>query len=174
MKQISGLFLSVFLLVSCGAPVSAPVMVVPPEQIETVTTSTTALVTTTTTTTTTTTIVAQKVGSNEPKKCPKFEPVFEAYGLVPVETFSYIAWRESRCRIKAINALWDENGVMVWHLNKNKTWDSGLLQVNSSHKTIVRKICKGDLEMLMILDCNLRVAKFLLDNGGLAHWSIKD
>lgn len=125
----------------------------------------------TTSTTTSTTLLVSKP-SSEVKRCPKFEPIFEQYGLVPVETFSYIAWRESRCRIKAINALWDEDGNMTYHLNKNKTWDSGLLQVNSSHKTITKKVCGGGVELLMNLDCNLRVAKYLLDNGGLAHWSM--
>ncbi len=102
--------------------------------------------------------------------CPQFEPLFRKYGLVPVKTFSYIAWRESRCRIKAINAIWDAKGNMTWHLNKNGTFDSGLLQINSGHRGHVRKVCKADLEELLILDCNLKMAKFLLDNGGLNHW----
>ena len=113
---------------------------------------------------------AKAVPRNETQRCPKFEPLFEKYGLFPVDTFSYIAWRESRCRIKAINALWDADGNMVWSLNKNGTWDSGLLQINSGHRENVKKVCKGDLDRLMMLDCNLRMAKFLLDNGGLRHW----
>ena len=113
---------------------------------------------------------AKTVPRNEEQRCPKFEPLFEKYGLLPVDTFSYIAWRESRCRIKAINALWDADGNMVWSLNKNGTWDSGLLQINSGHRENVKKVCKGDLDRLMMLDCNLRMAKFLLDNGGLRHW----
>ena len=128
-----------------------------------------------TTTTTTTTTVVESVPSKGVRRCPKFEPLFEQYGLLPVETFSYIAWRESRCRVKAINATWDENGNMTYHLNKNKTWDSGLLQINSSWKTVVSKICGtklGDMSVLHDLDCNLRVAKYLFDNGGLAHWGL--
>jgi hypothetical protein len=85
-------------------------------------------------------VVHARVPNNEVMRCPKFEPLFEEYGLFPVETFSYIAWRESRCRIKAINALWDDNGNMVWALNSNKTWDSGLLQINSTWKTVTRNI----------------------------------
>lgn len=113
----------------------------------------------------------EKAVAREPmKSCPKFEKVFADYGLLPVEVFSYIAWRESRCNPSAINARWDKNGNLVWTLNKNKTWDSGLLQINSGHRERVRKICGGDLDRLMVLDCNLKVAKFLLDNGGLAHW----
>ena len=156
-------------VISCGLSDPDPLIVA---QLPIPTTTTTT--STTTTTTTTTTILVTKIPSTEIKRCPSFEPIFEQYGLVPVKTFSYIAWRESRCRIKAINALWDEDGNMTYHLNKNKTWDSGLLQVNSSHKTITRKVCGGGVELLMNLDCNLRVAKYLLDNGGLAHWGMSE
>jgi len=103
-------------------------------------------------------------------KCPKFEQLFKQYGLLPVDTFSYIAWRESRCNPKAINAKWDKNGNLTYHLNKNKTWDSGLLQINSGHRETVKRICKADLDKLMEVDCNLKVAKYILDNGGLNHW----
>lgn len=118
-----------------------------------------------------------KIKTTTPKKnvdisCPQFEGLFKQYGLLPVETFSYIAWRESRCRIKAINALWDDDGNMTYHLNKNKTWDSGLLQINSSHKTITKQVCGGGLELLLNIDCNLKVAKYLLDNGGLGNWGM--
>lgn len=104
------------------------------------------------------------------RACPRFEKLFQEYGLLPVKTFSYIAWRESRCNPLAINAKWDKSGNMVYHLNKNKTWDSGLLQINSGHRETVKRICRADLERLMTLDCNLKVAKYLLDNGGLNHW----
>jgi hypothetical protein len=109
---------------------------------------------------------------NENQRCPRFESAFKEYGLLPVETFSYIAYRESRCRIKAINATWDENGNLTYHLNKDKSWDSGLLQINSSWKTVTRNICGTGLDGLLFLDCNLRVAKYLLDNGGLGHWRL--
>lgn len=104
------------------------------------------------------------------RACPRFEKLFREYGLLPVKTFSYIAWRESRCNPLAINAKWDKDGNMIYHLNKNKTWDSGLLQINSGHRETVKRICHADLERLMVLDCNLKVAKYLLDNGGLNHW----
>jgi hypothetical protein len=107
-------------------------------------------------------------------RCPKYEQLFAEYGLVPVETFSYIAYRESRCRPKAVNARWDEAGNIVWTLNKNGSYDSGLLQINSTWKTVTKNICGGGIEMLKELDCNLRVAKYLLDNGGLSHWGVKD
>lgn len=128
---------------------------------------------TTTSTTTTTTTVAKSVDYST-WRCPKYEEVFADYGLLPVETFSYIAYRESRCRPKAVNARWDEEGNIVWTLNKNGSYDSGLLQINSTWKTVTREICGGGIELLKELDCNLRVAKYLLDNGGLSHWGMKD
>lgn len=129
-------------------------------------------------TTTTTTIVEEpqntklrEVPDDKSERCPQFEPILKEYGLEPVDTFSYIAYRESRCRIKAVNAKWDEKGNIIWTLNKNGSYDLGLLQINSSWKTVTRNICGGDITMLYELDCNLRVAKYLLDNGGLSHWS---
>lgn len=107
---------------------------------------------------------------DENQRCPRFEPLFEKYGLKPVDIFSYIAYRESRCRIKAINARFDENGNVTWTLNKDGSIDRGLLQINSSWKTVTKNVCGTDVDGLLVLDCNLRVAKYLLDNGGLAHW----
>jgi len=115
------------------------------------------------------------VPSDPEKRCPMFEPLFRAYGLKPVDTFSYIAWRESRCRIKAQNIVWNSRGEVVYALNSNGSFDTGLLQINSSWKTVTRNLCGPDavdkrMSGLLDLACNLRVAKYLLDNGGLAHW----
>lgn len=104
------------------------------------------------------------------KRCPQWEAKMKEHGL-PVKEFSYIAWRESRCRIKAINAIW-KNGKIVWTLNKNGTYDSGLLQINSSHKSLTRRVCKGGLEKLLEIDCNLKVAKHLYDAHGLDPWKV--
>lgn len=121
------------------------------------------------------------VPSDPEKRCPEFEPLFRQYGLTPVDTWSYIAWRESRCRIKAINATWDSRGKMTYHLNKNKSWDSGLLQINSSWVNSVRRVCgvnsgdmRRDLEALLDVHCNLKFAKWIMDNssGGLSNWSM--
>ena len=100
--------------------------------------------------------------------CPQWEPAIKAAGL-PVKEFSYIAWRESRCRIKAINAIW-KNGKIVWTLNKNGSYDSGLMQINSGHRELVKRVCGGDLPLLLTLDCNLAVAKYLYDAHGLSPW----
>jgi hypothetical protein len=112
------------------------------------------------------------VPADRSKRCPQYESLLAAHGLRPVQVFSYIAWRESRCRPDAINARWDRSGRLVWTLNRNRSYDSGLLQVNSSWKTVTRQTCGGDIDLLLTLDCNLRVAKYLLDNGGLRHWSL--
>lgn len=122
------------------------------------------------TTTTTTIPTAEQIAHL--KRCPHFEQMFKDYGLEPVAVFSKIAYRESRCNPSAVNAKWDANGNIVWTLNKNGSYDSGLLQINSTWKTVTRKICGGDIKLLIQLDCNLRVAKYLLDNGGLNHWSM--
>lgn len=106
------------------------------------------------------------------KRCPKFEPLFRKMGLKPVQVWSYIAWRESRCRPEAVNAIW-RNGKIVWTLNKNGTFDSGLLQINSSWTSVTAQVCKskwGDLTVLRNPECNLKVARYLFDNGGLHHW----
>jgi hypothetical protein len=127
------------------------------------------------TTTTTTTIPEpedKRIPSDKTKRCPKFEQAFRDYGLVPVQVFSYIAYRESGCNVNAINAKWDANGKIIWTLNKNGSYDSGLLQVNSSWQTVTRNICGGGIKLLRTLDCNLKVSKYLLDNGGLRHWSL--
>lgn len=111
------------------------------------------------------------------KRCPQYEASFAEHGLVPVEVFSYIAWRESRCNPKSVNAIW-ENGKIVWTLNRDGSYDSGLLQINSSWKTVTSQVCEsefGDLKVLRTLDCNLKVAKFLFisSKNGLGHWSVR-
>jgi len=117
---------------------------------------------------------------DQTKRCPKWEDKFRDHGL-PVEVFSYIAWRESRCNPKAINARWNSKGQMTYTLNNNGTWDSGLVQINSSWVRVVRDICKTDrgsqrldLQELLTVDCNLKVAKWIMDNtsGKLRNWSI--
>ena len=116
------------------------------------------------------------ISSNPEQRCPAFEEAIRAAGLEPVDVFSYIAYRESRCRVGAINAIW-KNGKIVWTLNKDGSYDSGLLQINSSWKTVVAKVCKaerGDLTVLLVLDCNLKVAKYIMDNsqGKLGNWRV--
>ena len=104
------------------------------------------------------------VPADRTKRCPQWEDEIAAFGL-PVETFSYVAWRESRCNILAHNRT----------LNKNKTQDRGLLQINSSWVTVTAKECasqRGDLSVLFDVRCNLAVARYLYRNGGLRHWNL--
>ena len=109
-------------------------------------------------------------------RCPEQEAAIHAAGLKPVEVFSYIAYRESRCNPSAVNAIW-KNGKITWTLNKDGSYDSGLLQINSSWRTVTSQVCgtpKGDMSVLLDINCNLKVAKFLLDNSdsGLGNWNI--
>lgn len=96
----------------------------------------------------------------EVKSCPQWEAKLKAQGLVPVKKFSYIMWRESRCQ---------EN--VVSKPNSNGTRDYGLLQINSSWRTVTRKVCGGkSMDVLLNSKCNLKIAKYLFDNGGIGHW----
>lgn len=110
--------------------------------------------------------VSPAIPSSDEKRCPMYEPLFRTHGLEPVETFSYIAWRESRCDPSAHNKTRNSNGSQ----------DYGLLQINSTWKTVTSNVCRstyGDMTVLFSIDCNLQVARYLLDNGGLGHWSIR-
>ncbi len=121
----------------------------------------------------------KEVPQDPEKRCPKWEAAFADYGLFPIETWSYIAWRESRCRIKAQNAEWDSNGNMTYHLNADKSYDTGLLQVNSSWRSRVAEVCgewaiENRMQGLKTLDCNLKFARWLMENskGGLSNWGM--
>lgn len=107
---------------------------------------------------------SKKIPSDLTMRCPKWEAKFAQHGL-PVQTFSFIAWRESRCRLRAHNTT----------LNADGSSDLGLVQINSSWRKVTSQICDapyGDLTVLFNVDCNLAVAKYLYDNGGLRHWRL--
>ena len=53
-----------------------------------------------------------RVPDDKNKRCPQYNAKFREYGL-PVQVFSYIAWRESGCNPKAINARFDKNGKVI-------------------------------------------------------------
>lgn len=106
----------------------------------------------------------RRIPSDLSKRCPQWEDKFAQYGL-PVQVFSYIAWRESRCQPDAHNKT----------LNRDASQDRGLLQINSTWRTVTSTVCRsrmGDLSVLFDVDCNLAVARYLYDNGGLGHWSL--
>lgn len=102
-----------------------------------------------------------KIPQNNTERCPDWEPQFIKHGLPP-KLFSYIAWRESRCNPKAHNTT----------LNKDGSQDLGLLQINSTWKTVTKNICGASIDELFDPTCNLKVAKYLYDNGGPSHWSM--
>lgn len=131
-------------------------------------------------------IVKQKIPKGEKYRCPQYHDMIKAEGL-PVQIFSYIMWRESRCQPKAIG----------WNYKKGKShknckvaatnfykrcsavdsYDSGLLQINSSWTTVTQIVCGkrwGDMTVLLKEKCNIKVAKYLLYNGGgFGNWGFK-
>ena len=120
-------------------------------------------------------VMDSRVPNDKNKRCPQWESKFKEYGL-PVDVFSYIAWRESGCNPKAINAKFDANGNVTWTLNKDGSIDRGLVQINSSWKTVTKKVCGTELSGLLNVDCNLSVAKYIMDNskGKLLNWRIQN
>lgn len=120
--------------------------------------------------------------TTEVKRCPEWETKLKAYGL-PVDKFSYIMWRESRCQERVIGWNYKKGfsagsckkatADIYKHCFAVRSYDSGLLQINSSWKTLTAQVCGskfGDLAPLLTADCNLKVAKALFDNGGMGHW----
>jgi hypothetical protein len=115
--------------------------------------------------------------------CPQWHDLMRKHGL-PVKTFAPIMWRESKCQKKAVG----------WNYHKGKShrdcklshartyrkckavrsYDVGLLQINSSWKSLTAKVCKTTYGKMLVLqdpDCNLRVAAVLYNNGkGLVNW----
>jgi hypothetical protein len=119
--------------------------------------------------------VPETAPRHRPRSCPEFEEKFRSYGLEPVRKFSFIAWRETRCNPGLINATFDAAGRPVKTLNRDGSYDVGLLQINSTWKKVTHEICGtpyGDMFALLDLHCNLSVARYLLENGGLGHWSL--
>ena len=120
-------------------------------------------------------VMDKRVPKDKTKRCPQWESKFKEYGL-PVDVFSYIAWRESGCNPEAINAKFDANGKVIWTLNKNGSIDRGLVQINSCWKSVTKKVCGTNLNGLLGIDCNLKVAKYIMDNSEckLLNWRIQN
>ena len=104
------------------------------------------------------------------QRCPQYEPVFALYDM-PVDTFSYIAWRESRCQPDAHNADDPNKGSF------------GLLQINSIHwkDMETRPHLWGDVKTACQTDHytdglnaikNICVASYLYQKSGLAPWAM--
>lgn len=102
---------------------------------------------------------ASAIPPNE--RCPQFEPIIREVGL-PVEMFSYIAYRESRCDPKALGI--NAPGIRP---------DYGLFQIQGSWVTVTSQVCKstwGNMKVLFSPKCNARVAAYLYKHGGTGHW----
>jgi hypothetical protein len=119
------------------------------------------------------TVLKVKLPVGDQFYCPQYEDTFKKYALPP-KVFSYIAWRESRCNPGAVNAIW-ENGQIVWTLNKNGSYDSGLLQINSSWFKTLREQFGYNPEDLMNPAVNALFASWILhfSSGRLSNWNIK-
>ena len=113
--------------------------------------------------------------------CPEWHDAMRKAGL-PVRVFSWIMARESSCVPAAVG--WNyRSGTSHKNckLSPAKTYrkcaavrsyDVGLLQVNSQHRSLVKSVCKSsDVLILQKPSCNLAVAAVLWDNGdGSSHW----
>jgi hypothetical protein len=126
--------------------------------------------------------VVNGVGSTNPLPCQKWHKALREHGL-PVKVFAPIMWRESRCQAKAIG--WNYKSGMshrdckLSHASTYRkckavrSYDVGLLQINSSWKTVTAQVCKAPFGKMLVLqdpECNLKVAKYLYKNGGMSHW----
>lgn len=118
----------------------------------------------------------------EKPQCPKYHQLMRKHGLPP-RHFSYIAWRESRCIPKAVN--WNMRKTMThrdckdsgkYHARRKcvavKSWDTGLLQINSFWDPWVKRICGASARsrILMNPSCNVRVAAAIYAEYGLEPW----
>ena len=95
--------------------------------------------------------------------CPQWEALFRKHGL-PAKVFSRIAYRESRCNPKSVSAVRKSTGRP----------DVGLLQIQGSWVTVTMQVCRVARKrvVLALTDpvCNVKVARYLYDNGGMGHW----
>lgn len=121
------------------------------------------------------------------KRCPEYEPLLRKASL-PVRTFSYIMWRESRCTPRAIGWNYKPGksprdckltpANRYRHCRAVASYDSGLLQVNSTWTTVTAQVCGsrwGDMSVLLKPRCNIAVAKYLYEQGGgLSNWGMRD
>ena len=129
-----------------------------------------------------TTTAAQAQGAPAVNKCPQYHAALRKAGL-PVEPFSQIMYRESRCVPGAIG--WNYQPGMSYKDCKRqvatlykrcravRTYDSGLLQINSSWVSVTAQVCKskfGNMTVLLQPECNLAVAAHLYKTSGIGHW----
>ena len=120
-------------------------------------------------------------------RCPQWWDEARAAGFSgrDLRILDYIMWRESRCEPKAIGWNYKE-GMSHRDCRRSpaatykkcaaiSSYDSGLVQINSSWVTVTAQVCKskrGDMTVLLEPDCNLSVAKHLMENTArpLGNW----
>ena len=95
--------------------------------------------------------------------CPQWEPLLARhFPAKVVPTMSRIAYRESRCNPQSLSTVRKSTGRP----------DVGLMQIQGSWATVTRAVCKKQdvVKALLNAECNVKVAKYLYNNGGLGHW----
>jgi hypothetical protein len=126
--------------------------------------------------------VVSPVNAHKTVPCHKWHAELKRHKL-PVDEFSWIMYRESKCVAKAVG--WNYRGDLdhtacpsgAFHRHRQchavKSWDMGLLQINSGHNTLTKQICGASTRSRILLQpsCNLAVAKYLYDRYGLAPWA---
>jgi hypothetical protein len=111
----------------------------------------------------TTALFAPAPASAAANSCPKWEPLLAQHfpaKVVPV--MSRIAYRESRCNPASLSVVRKSTGRP----------DVGLMQIQGSWATVTRAVCKKQdvIKALLNVHCNVKVAGYLYNNGGLGHW----
>jgi hypothetical protein len=97
------------------------------------------------------------------QSCPQWEPLLRKhFPAKVVPTLSRIMYRESRCTSRAVSPVRKSTGRP----------DVGLMQIQGSWATVTRAVCKKQdvIRALQDPSCNVRVARYLYDNGGIGHW----
>ena len=128
--------------------------------------------------------VVSPVEASKPWLCPKYTAeIKKTFPRKDWRTMDRIMHRESKCLNRAVG--WNHYAGMShldcrdsgrFHQRKRckavRSWDVGLFQINSSWYTITDHLCGKNTRstVLMQAECNFRVAKYLYENGGLAHW----
>jgi hypothetical protein len=140
-------------------------------------------------------IPSQVVAQNQtyPDDCMRWRKTFNQYfpiKEVPAkdrQALQWVMWRESKCKTLAtgfnyqqqrsardcVSAHWKIYIKTCKHLRPNgRGVDWGLMQVNGGWRTVTINICGRPPETGVLLRprCNLAVARWLYDNGGLTHW----
>ena len=128
--------------------------------------------------------VVSPAEASKPWLCPKYTAdIKKTFPRKDWRTMDRIMHRESKCINRAVG--WNHYAGTShrdckdsgrFHQRKRckavRSWDVGLFQVNSSWYTITTQLCGKNTRstVLMQSKCNFRVAKWLYENGGLAHW----